>query len=248
MVKTKMVKYKLVMVIATILLATLAVPLVSAEPIKKSEREQNRLQAIQEDYNIKAEKIKKLVDKLSVDNIQSLHELFMTIWGIISLLIGHNVVSLMLARLCCCWFIFPLVVADNFVGVNTSGVSFSTYFEDCLKYFNITDILYNFGALGIIFLPVIYCWAFGMAIVCVIQNMYFQGGIVLRVQEDLDYIYTPDMLLENYSNNNNIPGFKGYMDDFDMTQYFYNTGLAGSTLSVPFTILCYLDYKNKLTS
>lgn len=198
------------------------------------------------ELNIRKYKIENILS--NSDNIKNLHEFFMLVWNIISILIGHNIISLTIARVCCCWFIFPMVVLNDLTNINISGDGFLKYFQECLSYFNIEEIIYSLGALSVIILPFIYVFSLCLAILCVIKKGFnIEGGFLAKLQEDLNYIYSPDMLLSNYSIDNNVSGFKQYMKGFDNKLYFYNTGLIGLVFSIPFIVYCKI-YFNKFYS
>jgi hypothetical protein len=236
MEKRNWIKYKLVLVIAIMLLATTAVPFVSAEPFVKADKQVKELQAQQQKYTKLAEKINNFMERLGNEDVKGLHDIVMLIWDFIAIFIGHNIVSLLLARLLCCWFVFPLVVVNNIVNVNITTGHLWSFFQGYLEYFEVDELMYTFGMLAYFILPLIYVLAFFFAVVDMIQEGFgFEGGIIGNIIDDLNYIYYPDVNESNYITPYTDSAFQRYTMYFDFKNYIWTTGLAGCT-SIPFIL------------
>jgi hypothetical protein len=234
--KRNMVKYKLVLVIAIMLLATTAVPFVSAEPFVKAEKQMKDSLAQQQKYIKFTERINNFMERLDNEDVKGLHDIVMLVWAFIAIFIGHNIVSLLLARLFCCWFVFPIVVISNIVNINLSSGKLMSYFQSYLVYFEVDNIIYTFGALSLFILPIVYTLAFTFALIDVIQDgVGFEGGVIGNIIDDLNYIYEPDVNESEYIAPYTDSAFQRYTMYFDFKNYVYTTGLAGCTL-IPFIL------------
>lgn len=224
-------------VVIFVMLLFLSISLAKANIIEKS--------LMDDKEQILKEKISLLLNP--EDKYRSLHEFYLMVWEILSLFIGHNIVSVYLARLCCCWIVFPIVCISEMLDVNAS-FPFKYYLENYLNEFigeGMEDIFYRFGIFAFILLPFVFSFCFICAFVDAIQNMSISGGLLGRIQEALDYIYNP------YQNNTYLKygvlwkndfkysGFKQYVYEFKGGMYFFHTGLIGKLL-VPFIYMYFL--------
>lgn len=179
---------------------------------------------------IKQIKINNIIESLADSTITSLHELFMLFWDMIGILIGHNIVSLLFARLCCCWIITPIVCLYELTNINISGGGFMKYFNQYLEEFNASSLLYTFGLMAIFVLPFVYLLAFCLALAEVIGDGFnIEGGIIERIMNDLRYIYEPDIEYEKL--------------DTDLKIEFYSGGI--SWITVIFSTLCIIKFVDR---
>lgn len=189
------------------------------------------------------EQIKKI---LSSNNMESLHDIVMMIWEIISIFIGHNDISLLLTRLCCCWFVFPIVLLNNIMNFNISGGGLFALIQECLDSYDFEDIIYRFGALSLFLIPIVYIFVF---IICLVDTIFggihFEGSILDGMKKDLEYIYTPDWNLGNFipdNNNKSNYTFRQFLISSDIKDYYYHTGFLSMLLLPVF----FLKYKSMI--
>lgn len=188
--------------------------------------------SILNEYNTKLEKI---MLNLPSDGITSLHNLVMLVWEIISIFVGHNVVSLILTRLCCCWFVFPIVVLNNIMNFNISGGGLFELIQECLESYDFEEMIYMWGALSLFVIPIIYIFVFFVCLIKVITDgFHFEGGILDGMKKDLEYIYTPDFFIGNFKPDNNDKSnytFREYIAAHDIEGYCYHTSILGLTFA-----------------
>ena len=147
-----------------------ATEIINKELNKELNNVQSKLQSKQIKNNIYAmkeykDKIEKLILNLPNHGIQSLHDIVMIIWEIIAIFIGHNDISLLLTRVCCCWFVFPIVLLNNIMNFNISGGGLFALIQECLDSYDFEDIIYRFGALSLFLIPMVYIFVFFICLV-----------------------------------------------------------------------------------
>lgn len=221
--------------------------IISQEIIKKeSDIIKNKINVATEYSN----KIEKLLLSIPNDTIKSLHDIVMLVWEMISVFIGHNMVSMTLTRLLCCWFVFPIVVLNNIGDINITGGGLFGYMKEYLDSINIEDLTYRLGLLAIFILPFVYIFAFIISLAYVIkEGFHIEGGILEGIQNDLSYIYGLSYNVGNFKPNNNNTSnysFLEYMNTLDIKGYYYHIGIFGLCFMPSIFLSMYKTRNNKL--
>ena len=199
----KKIMYKQKLMIGTVLFAIFVILCQSVNATAVINKEINQIQSKHylKEYN---NEIEKLFLSLPNNYIKSLHDIVMLVWEIIAIFIGHNVVSQLLARLCCCWFVFPIVVLNNIVNINISGWGLMELIKEYWAGFPIDEFFDLWGLLGLAMLPIVYVIVFVIALISVLsEGLHFQGGVIEGIRNDLSIIYDLYYAVGNFKPDNN---------------------------------------------
>lgn len=208
------------------------------------------LNNVQSKHTLKeyTDEIKKLFLNIPNDVIKSLHDIVTLVWEIIAIFIGHNMLSRILARACCCWFVFPIVVLNNIVNINISGYGLIDLMKECWEGYDFEQLFELLGALSLIVLPIMYVIVFIICLITVLsEGLHFQGGIIDGIKSDLSYIYELWLKVGSFKPDNNNKSnytFAEYVKSCDIQDYYYHTGFL-SLLLLPLFFLKYKTVSNK---
>lgn len=230
---------------------------VNATEIIKNEVSNKKIKDVEkniENLNVINSRLEKIIIATSNDSMKSLHDIVMLVWEIISLFIGHNLVSLSITRLLCCWFVFPIVFLNNIGNFSISGGGLFSIMKRYLDEIKpqIDDLIFIFGALSLLVLPIIYTWVFLIALSSVIaEGFHVEGGMMEGIRNDLSMIYNPYYRTESfqpYTQNISKLKFGEYVRVLNIDGYLYHTGLLGVLISpiiLSLLHICFNDYNKK---
>lgn len=181
---------------AMLLATSIVAPVVNAQPMLKAEEQKQQYLETQQQYVAMADKINSVIRRAEGSNITSqLHDIFMAIWDIISIVFGHNILTRWFVMLITIWFFLPLVAISD-IGSFQFNVS-TTFWARLQQRWDEIDVdgLWNsLGLMGFFILPVVFCYVVICALGESVRDGFdfnIEGGILQKIINDLNYIYRP---------------------------------------------------------